>query len=251
MGIHLLVLLVIALVLVGSALLLLTCARSRPGPVAAEESEEAAARARRKMVQQQIRRRNVEDPRVLAAMEKVPRHRFVPRGLRSRAYEDHPLPISHGQTISQPYIVALMTELTRVKPGDKVLEVGTGSGYQAAVLAELAGQVFTIEIVKGLAEQAAKTLAELGYEKVHTRHGDGFLGWPKEAPFDAILVTAAPREVPQPLLDQLAPGGRMCVPVGPQGWGQDLRLIVKDEQGRVRSRDIIPVRFVPLTRELR
>lgn len=185
--------------------------------------------------------------RVMGAMAKVPRHEFVPTLERRNAYANRPLPIGMGQTISQPFIVALMTELMEVKPGDRVLEIGTGSGYQAALLAELAGTVYTIEIVEPLAREAAERLQRLGYRNVVTRSGDGYQGWPEHAPFDAIMVTAAPREVPQPLIDQLKPGGRLVVPVGGQAAGQSLLLIEKHADGRITRRNILAVRFVPLT----
>ena len=185
--------------------------------------------------------------RVLAAMAKVPRHDLVPAGQKAVAYANRPLPIGLGQTISQPFIVALMTDLMEVKPGDRVLEIGTGSGYQAAVLAELAGTVYTIEIVEPLAREAAGRLKQLGYRNVVAKSGDGYQGWPEHAPFDAIMVTAAPREVPQPLIEQLKPGGRLVVPVGGQANGQDLLLIEKRPDGTVARRNILAVRFVPLT----
>ena len=185
--------------------------------------------------------------RVLAAMAKVPRHDLVPAGQKAVAYANRPLPIGLGQTISQPFIVALMTDLMEVKPGDRVLEIGTGSGYQAAVLAELAGTVYTIEIVEPLAREAAGRLKQLGYRNVVAKSGDGYQGWPEHAPFDAIVVTAAPREVPQPLIEQLKPGGRLVVPVGGQATGQELLLIEKQPDGTVARRNILAVRFVPLT----
>jgi protein-L-isoaspartate(D-aspartate) O-methyltransferase len=185
--------------------------------------------------------------RVMAAMAKVPRHEFMPASQRANAYANRPLPIGMGQTISQPYIVALMTDLMEVKPGDRVLEIGTGSGYQAAVLAELAGTVYTIEIVEPLGREAAERLNRLGYRNVVTRVGDGYQGWPGEAPFDSIMVTAAPREVPQPLIDQLKPGGRLVVPVGGRAAGQSLLLIEKQPDGAVTRRNVLAVRFVPLT----
>ena len=185
--------------------------------------------------------------RVMAAMAKVPRHEFVPASQFANAYANRPLPIGLGQTISQPYIVALMTDLMEVKPGDRVLEIGTGSGYQAAVLAELAGTVYTIEIVEPLGREAAERLIRLGYRNVATRIGDGYQGWPGEAPFDSIMVTAAPREVPQPLIDQLKPGGKLVVPIGGQGAGQSLLLIEKQPDGTVTRRNVLAVRFVPLT----
>ncbi|HSF47935.1 MAG TPA: protein-L-isoaspartate(D-aspartate) O-methyltransferase [Burkholderiales bacterium] len=187
------------------------------------------------------------DPRVLAAMERVPRHEFVPPGERERAYHNRPLPIAHGQTISQPYIVALMTHLMRIEPDDVVLEVGTGSGYQAAVLAELARHVYTIEIVEPLGKQAAQRLKALGYENITTRIGDGYQGWPSEAPFDAIMVTAAPDHVPRPLIEQLKNNGRMVLPVGGNFLSQQLVVVEKKPDGRIETRQVIPVRFVPLT----
>jgi protein-L-isoaspartate(D-aspartate) O-methyltransferase len=208
--------------------------------------EERFASLRAAMVDRQIAGRDVRDPRVLAAMRRVPRHRFVPAAWVAEAYEDHPLPIGEGQTISQPYIVALMTELLALRGGERVLEVGTGSGYQAAVLAEVAGEVFSIEIVEPLARRAAATLAELGYGKVHVRAGDGYRGWPEAAPFDAVIVTAAPDHVPQPLIDQLKVGGRLVIPVGT--YSQELLVITKTPQG-TETRSAIPVRFVPMTGE--
>jgi protein-L-isoaspartate(D-aspartate) O-methyltransferase len=185
--------------------------------------------------------------RVLAAMAKVPRHELVPAEQKAVAYANRPLPIGLGQTISQPFIVALMTDLMEVKPGDRVLEIGTGSGYQAAVLAELAATVYTVEIVEPLAREAAVRLNQLGYRNVVTRLGDGYQGWPEHAPFDAIMVTAAPREVPQALIEQLKPGGRLVVPVGGQAAGQALLLIEKRADGSITRRNILAVRFVPLT----
>ena len=184
---------------------------------------------------------------VMAAMAKAPRHEFVPVAEQRNAYANRPLPIGLGQTISQPFIVALMTDLMAVMPGDRVLEIGTGSGYQAALLAELAGKVYTIEIVEALAREAAERLRRLGYRNVETRTGDGYRGWPEHAPFDAIMVTAAPRDVPQALIDQLKPGGRLVVPVGGHAVGQALLLIEKQADGRVTRRNILAVRFVPLT----
>jgi len=203
----------------------------------------SAARAR--MVDTQIAARGVRDPRVLEAMRTVPRHRFVDPSLAGEAYNDYPLPIGHGQTISQPFIVAYMVELLRVKPEHRVLEVGTGCGYQAAVLGELAREVYTIEIVEPLARCAKETLAALGYENVHVRHGDGYHGWPEQAPFDGIIVAAAPEEVPPALVEQLAPGGRLVIPVGRDD--QEIRVITRSAEGIVEER-LIPVRFVPLVR---
>jgi len=192
-------------------------------------------------------REPVGDPRVLAAMRNVPRHEFVPRAQQRYAYADSPLPIGHGQTISQPYIVAIMTEALRLRPGDKVLEIGTGSGYQAAVLAEMTPNVWTIEIVKPLAERAAKTLKRLGYDPVRVKHGDGYWGWPEAGPFDAIIVTCAAGHIPPPLKDQLKRGGRMIIPVGRAYDVQRLILLEKDNDGRIRTRTLMPVRFVPMT----
>ncbi|HET9701523.1 MAG TPA: protein-L-isoaspartate(D-aspartate) O-methyltransferase [Burkholderiales bacterium] len=187
------------------------------------------------------------EERVLAAMARVPRHRFVPSRLEVEAYENRPLPIGHGQTISQPFIVALMTELLRVRPGDRVLEIGTGSGYQAAVLAELGTTVYTIEIVEPLGIAARDRLVALGYGKVEVRVGDGYHGWEEHAPFDAIMVTAAASHVPPPLVRQLKAGGRMVVPVGPPFLTQSLMLVEKKADGTTTSRQVLPVRFVPLT----
>ena len=206
--------------------------------------EEIAALARETRIE--TGRAALSEP-VMAAMGKVPRHEFVPAQERRNAYANRPLPIGMGQTISQPFIVALMTDLMEVKPGDRVLEIGTGSGYQAALLAELAGTVYTIEIVEPLAREAAERLNRLGYRNVVTRTGDGYQGWREHAPFDAIMVTAAPREVPQPLIDQLKPGGRLVVPVGGQAAGQSLLLMEKHADGRITRRNILAVRFVPLT----
>lgn len=202
-------------------------------------------RARGEMVQYQIADRGIRDPLVLKALRAVPRHEFVPVLQRHRAYEDGALPISYGQTISQPYIVALMTELARVGPEDTVFEVGTGSGYQAAVLGEIVKDVYTVEYIEALGQEAKARLAALGYENVHVRIGDGYQGWPEYAPFNAILVTAGIDHVPQPLIDQLAPGGRMVIPVGLEDGIQDLRVIEKGADGRVQETKTIPVRFVP------
>jgi protein-L-isoaspartate(D-aspartate) O-methyltransferase len=202
------------------------------------------------MVRTQIASRDIIDPLVLDAMKAVPRHRFVPSGLRGRAYEDRPLPIGHDQTISQPYIVASMTEELKVKRGMKVLEIGTGSGYQAAVLAQITPWVYTIEIKEPLHVRAKGNLKRLGYKTVRARHGDGYYGWPEAAPFDAIIVTAAAPHVPPPLVKQLKKGGRMILPVGAPFAVQDLRLVRKDKEGRVRTRSLYAVRFVPLTGSL-
>lgn len=203
------------------------------------------------MVAEQIAARGVTDARVLAAMREVPRHLFVPDGMRDSAYADGPLPIGHEQTISQPYIVALMTALARTTPTDIVLEVGTGSGYQAAVLSRLVARVCSIEILEPLARSAEALLRRLGYTNIEVRHGDGYQGWPEDAPFDVILVTAAPESVPAALVAQLKPGGRMVIPVGPVSRVQDLLLIEKDRSGATTSRSVIPVRFVPMVKTSR
>jgi protein-L-isoaspartate(D-aspartate) O-methyltransferase len=199
---------------------------------------------REKMVETQIKARGVKDPRVLSALRKVERHRFVPEEYLNSAYSDQPLPIGEGQTISQPYIVALMTELLELKGDEKVLEIGTGSGYQAAILGELAKEVYTIEIVESLASMAKNRLADLGYQNIKVKAGDGYLGWPEAAPFDAIIVTAAPDHIPKPLIEQLKEGGRMVVPVGT--YTQELKKIIK-RVGKIETTDVIPVVFVPMT----
>jgi protein-L-isoaspartate(D-aspartate) O-methyltransferase len=191
--------------------------------------------------------RDSMDPRVMAVLAEVPRHEFVPQNQRPHAYENRPLPIGHGQTISQPYIVALMTDLLQPKAGDRVLEIGTGSGYQAAVLAGLVKKVFTIEIIAELGQQAAERLQRLGYENVTVRTGDGYYGWQDEAPFDGIVVTAAADHIPPPLIRQLKPGGRMVIPVGSRFMVQQLVLVEKDAEGATTTRQILPVIFVPLT----
>ncbi|HHT9133871.1 MAG TPA: protein-L-isoaspartate(D-aspartate) O-methyltransferase [Candidatus Avalokitesvara rifleensis] len=206
-------------------------------------------RERTKMVERQIKAMGVKDPRVLKAMQSVPRHLFIPEGLRQHSYEDTPVPIGSGQTISQPYIVAFMTELLDLDKNDTVLEVGTGSGYQAAVLAEIVEQVFTIEIKEELGLEAEERLKEMGYTNIDVRIGDGYNGLPDEAPFDAIIVTAAPTHIPQPLVNQLRPGGRMVIPVGPLYETQSLVLITKKEDGEILRETITLVRFVPLLRE--
>ena len=206
-------------------------------------------RARVAMVADQIAARGVKDARVLDVMRSVPRHEFVPATVRDDAYVDSPLSIGSGQTISQPYIVALMTELARPEPADRALEIGTGSGYQAAVLSRLVSRVFSVELVDSLAASAAATLRRLGYSNVTVRNGDGYLGWPDEAPFDIILVTAAPEAVPPALLAQLKPGGRLIVPVGRVYDVQDLQVIEKDAAGRLSTRSVIPVRFVPMVKK--
>jgi protein-L-isoaspartate(D-aspartate) O-methyltransferase len=209
--------------------------------------EDGFAEARRRMVEEQIRARGVTDPAVLAALQSVPRHLFVPEDERASAYADRPLPIGSGQTISQPYIVGLMSSLLNLKPGARVLEVGTGSGYQAAVLSRLATEVYSIEILKPLGERARNTLASLGYRNIHLRIGDGYKGWPEAAPFDGIIVTAAPPRIPEPLLQQLKVGGRLVIPVG-EGY-QDLLVLTKRADGGFDRSSVLPVRFVPMTGE--
>jgi len=200
------------------------------------------------MVIETIERRGISDKDVLDAMRAVPRHLFVPEGSQDHAYGDYPLPIGYGQTISQPYIVALMTELLALKEGDKVLEIGTGSGYQAAILAEIPGiEVYTIEIIPELAESAHERLESLGYTSLHCQQGDGYYGWPEHAPFDAIIVTAAPDHLPPLLLDQLANGGQMVIPVGPPGGYQTLWKFVKSDDGELKALNMGGVAFVPLT----
>ncbi len=202
---------------------------------------------REKMVRQQLAARGIKDKATLDAMRKVERHRLVPQDMVQHAYNDSPLPIGSRQTISQPYIVALTTEQIRPHPGMKVLDVGTGSGYQAAVLAEIVDEVYSIEIVEELANRARTNLAEMGYDNIHVKAGDGYHGWEEHAPFDAIVVAAAPEIIPQPLLDQLKEGGRLVIPVGPAG-DQYLRLVEKTKDGKIKERNLLPVRFVPFTR---
>ena len=223
----------------------------------AQTSEETYRRLREEMVRTQIAAPRysdapaVRDPRVLDAMRRTPRHKFVPPGQAPYAYEDRPLPIGHGQTISQPYMVAIMTELLRPQPAHRVLEVGTGSGYQAAVLSPLFAEVFTIEIVEPLGTAARDRLRSLGYSNVEVRIGDGYLGWPEKAPFDSIIVTAGAPEFPMPLVEQLKPGGRMVIPVGPAWQTQILKVVTKGTRGPrdFRVEDIMPVAFVPLIRQ--
>lgn len=214
------------------------------GPAEAQETGRSGERER--MVDTQIEARGIRDPRVLAAMRTVPRHRFVPPALQDQAYADTPLPIGSSQTISQPFIVAYMTEALQLPPAAAVLEIGTGSGYQAAVLAEVAREVYSIEIVPELAERSAQVLAELGYDNIHLRTGDGYGGWPDAAPFDGIMVTAAPDHVPPALVEQLAVGGRLVIPVG--RYAQDMRIVTRTADGSV-TETTIPVRFVPMTGE--
>ncbi|MGE5276250.1 MAG: protein-L-isoaspartate(D-aspartate) O-methyltransferase [Acidobacteriota bacterium] len=231
------------LVLAGTA-----CGRTGPASAGVTPGADPEAARRARMVETQIVSRGVRDPRVLAAMREVPRHLFVEPSERARAYDDTPLPIAGKQTISQPYIVALMTELLDLTPQERVLEIGTGSGYQSAVLSRVCREVYSIEIVPELARGAAERLAELGYRNVTVREGDGYRGWAEHAPFDGIIVTAAPERIPQPLLDQLAPGGRMVIPVG--AFLQELKVFRKDSAGNVTEQAILPVRFVPMTGEV-
>ncbi len=226
-------------------LMLISCSgQSQSG----DNAEDNYRMLRGRMVETQIIRRGVSDTNVLAAMREVPRHLFVPEKYRRDAYSDGPLPIGSNQTISQPYIVAIMTELLQIDSNSKVLEIGTGSGYQAAVLAEITDSVYTIEIIPSLAERADSLLDSLGYDKISVRAGDGYLGWPDVAPFDAVIVTAAAPKIPQPLVDQLKTGGRMIIPVGE--ISQDLMVITKRDDGIIKK-SVIPVRFVPMTGEIR
>jgi protein-L-isoaspartate(D-aspartate) O-methyltransferase len=220
-------------------------------PDEAVPTADSYAALRQEMVEQGVIGWGITDEVVIEAMGTVPRHEFVPADYLEQAYDNHPLPIGHGQTISQPYIVALMTQMAEVEAGDKVLEVGTGSGYQAAVLAEVVDQVYSVEIIGALAERAEEELARLGYDNVTVRQADGYFGWPEEAPFDAIVVTAAPDHVPQPLVEQLKIGGHMIIPVGPVGGFQTLWRVTRVSEEEVRTEDLGGVRFVPLTREER
>lgn len=221
--------------------------KKTPRPLHKHPAFTQRLKERIKMVNRQIRSRNIKDPNTLAAMQIVPRHKFVLTTEQPMAYNDHPLPIGFEQTISQPYIVAFMTEELNLKPDSRVLEIGTGSGYQAAVCAEIAKEVYTIEIVEPLAQSAKKLLKELGYPNVFVRAGDGYFGWPEKAPFDAIIGTAAAGRIPEALIKQLKPGGRMILPHGRE-WGlQHLILITKDEKGKVTKKKVMPVRFVPMT----
>jgi protein-L-isoaspartate(D-aspartate) O-methyltransferase len=207
------------------------------------------SRLRERMVQRQIAGRGVRSEKVLDAMRKVPRERFLPKGEGVWAYDDNPLPIGDGQTISQPYVVAYMTEALLLEGGEKVLEVGTGSGYAAAILAEIAAEVYTIERIEGLATMASRVLDDLGYANVHVRHGDGTLGWPEQAPFDGIVVTAAGPEAPQTLKQQLKIGGRLVIPVGESKWYQQVVRITRVAEAEFETEDLLPVRFVPLIGE--
>ena len=215
----------------------------------ADEVADAFARQRELMVKNTIEMRDITDPLTLQAMRSVERHKFVETNMERMAYADRPLPIGYGQTISQPYIVAAMTEMLQVKEGDVVLELGAGSGYQAAVLAEFVGHVYTIEIVPELAKIAGERLAELGYDNVTVKEGDGYFGWEEHAPFDGIIVTAAATHIPPPLVEQLKPGARMVIPVGPPMQVQNLMIVEKQADGTVIQRSVMPVRFVPLTGE--
>lgn len=217
-------------------------------PLAAMGEPDEYKDERMEMVENQIVRRGVTNENVIAAMRTVPRHLMIPEDARRDPYGDHPVPIGYGQTISQPFIVAYMAQTLQVESGDKVLEIGTGSGYQAAVLAEITTNVYTIEIIPELAERAEKTLEEIGYGEITTRQGDGYYGWEEQAPWDGIVVTAAAEHVPPPLVKQLKKGGRMCIPVGSRFGTQYLLLVEKDEEGDVTTRNLMPVQFVPLTR---
>ncbi len=208
------------------------------------------AKEREEMVATQIQARDIKDPNVLKAMRIVPRHAFIPKNVQRQAYGDYPLPIGFDQTISQPYIVAFMTEALGLKPDSKVLEIGTGSGYQAAVCAEIAAEVYTIEIVEGLAKRAEVKLKELGYSNVFVKAGDGYFGWPEKGPFDAIIGTAAAERIPPPLIEQLAPGGRMILPYETKDGFQYLVLVTKDDKGNTSKRNVMPVMFVPMTGEV-
>lgn len=229
--------------------LLLSCSGASPALTSETAQGDKFQRQRHLMVQRQLASRDISDRRVLEAMEQVPRHKFVPESLRHLAYADHPLPIGEEQTISQPYIVALMTQSAQPGIGDRALEIGTGSGYQAAVLSRLVERVFTIEIVPVLATVARKRLQEMGYGNIEVRHGDGYQGWPEEAPFDIILITAAAEKVPEPLIEQLAEGGRLIMPLGQTGGVQSL-IRVRKEKGKLHRETLTSVRFVPMTGEV-
>jgi protein-L-isoaspartate(D-aspartate) O-methyltransferase len=226
-----------------AALLILFLPAAAAAPADRYESE------RKAMVIGQLQERDIRSPIVLRAMEKVPRHLFVPEAIRDNAYRDGPLPIGYGQTISQPYIVAFMTEQLDLDSSHKVLEIGTGSGYQAAVLAELAGEVYTIEIVEELGQRARRTLAGQGYTNVHVRIGNGYLGWPEQAPFDRIILTAAPEQLPDTLVEQLKPGGRLIAPVGPRYGTQEIIVLDKSRDGTTHRRSVLPVAFVPMVQQ--
>lgn len=218
-------------------------------PASPSHPEDIYEKKRRFMVEHDLRGRGIREQKLLEVMGKVPRHLFVAGSLRDRAYEDYPLPIGEGQTISQPYVVALMTEALRLKPADRVLEIGTGSGYQAAVLSGMVKEVYTIEIRKGLAEKAGKGLKELGYRNVQVRYGDGYFGWEDHAPFDAIMITASANHIPPPLIKQLKEGGRLIIPLGSTVYYQTLTLGTK-RKGELELEQLIPVAFVPMTGEV-
>ncbi len=246
---------VAALILVTGYLLSAGSRRQPPRPTAMPTSaltiqteRDDRLEERMEMVEYQIRRRGVTDKEVLAAMESVPRHEFVPNNVKSQAYADHPLPIGYGQTISQPYIVALMTELLQLKNTDRVLEIGTGSGYQAAILAQIVAEVYTVEIIEPLATEARERLKRLGYSNVHVLNADGYYGWEEHAPYDAIIVTCAPDHIPPPLVQQLKDGGRLVIPVGPPGGYQTLWQVIKEGK-EIKKRNVTGVLFVPLTGE--
>lgn len=226
-------------------LLILTACGEKPKPPQPTTTLDVEHDLRERMVKEQIEARGIKDERVLEAMRSVPRHLFVPEDSRRRAYGDHPLPIGYEVTISQPYIVALMSELAELKPGQRVLEIGTGSGYQTAVLAQMGAEVYSIEIIEPLATSSTALLAELGYSNATVRHGDGYAGWPEHAPFDAIVVTAAPPRIPDTLREQLAEGGRLVLPVG-ERWSQQL-MVIRRTQAGYEEHNVIPVAFVPMT----
>jgi protein-L-isoaspartate(D-aspartate) O-methyltransferase len=217
-----------------------------PAPLALSSEDPSIIEARKRMVERDLKGRDIRDPKILEIMGKVPRHLFVEPSLKSKAYADHPLPIGEGQTISQPYIVALMTQILKIQPGERVLEIGTGSGYQAAVLAELTDQVYTIEIIEALTQQAAQRLGQLGYEKVKVKYGDGYFGWEEAAPFDAIIVTCAANHIPPPLIKQLKEGGRLIIPLGSTTYFQNLTLLTK-KMGKTDVQHLLGVAFVPMT----
>lgn len=236
------------LAIIGLSVLVRCPLQDEPAVVSAAAAFSDDYRKQRlRMVQRQIADRGVKDKNVLAAMRKVPRHEFVPRKSRGEAYRDWPLPIGHGQTISQPYIVAMMTELLKPKSTQRILEIGTGSGYQAAVLAEIVKEVWTIEIVKALGARAKKTLAEKYPKNVKVKVGDGYYGWEEGAPYDGIIVTCAANNIPPPLIKQLKEGGRMVIPVGSPFYTQNLILVEKRKGGKIITRNVLPVRFVPMT----
>jgi len=233
-------------------ILFATCLAWTPALIGQEETDDPYESRRDRLVdsltESGFGKKGIEDENVLEAMRATPRHKFVPDRLVTQAYRDTPLPIGHGQTISQPYIVAYMTDMLDVDEDDVVLEIGTGSGYQAAVLSEIVKEVYTIEIIEPLGEQAKKVFDELGYDNIHAKIGDGYFGWEDHAPYDGIIVTAAASHVPPPLVEQLKPGAKMVIPVGPPFQVQNLMLVEKNEDGTVRQRNVMPVRFVPLTR---